>query len=242
MRRPPEREVDEAEPEGCAHCCTEHATDAWAPVELTWSVIRPGDIILAARTRLPWIVTTVTGTEVTAVRGAATAHDKLDQVRADAAAQVAAAQTRGRAAPPRGRDAQARDRVEKAETTAAARIIDADRAAEDARAEARTQILAAQQQAAAAGSAQTRADADRAAAERRATEDRATLDRLRAELEQLRTDPPRQSTATPPRPRASVPSSCDQPVRRRGPARRARIPDGGGCRRRRGRPAPRRRP
>ncbi len=61
------REVDEAEPEGWAHCCTEHATDAWAPVELTWSVIRPGDIILAARTRLPWIVTTVTGTEVTAV-------------------------------------------------------------------------------------------------------------------------------------------------------------------------------
>ncbi len=57
---------------GCAHCCTEHATDAWAPVELTWSVVRPGDVILAARTRLPWIVTTVTGTEVTAVRGVAT--------------------------------------------------------------------------------------------------------------------------------------------------------------------------
>ncbi len=37
---------------GCAHCCcTEHAPDAWAPVALTWSVIRPGDIILVARTR-----------------------------------------------------------------------------------------------------------------------------------------------------------------------------------------------
>ncbi len=57
---------------GCAPCRTEHTTDAWAPVELTWSVIRAGDIILATRTRLPWIVTTVTGTEVTAVRGAAT--------------------------------------------------------------------------------------------------------------------------------------------------------------------------
>jgi hypothetical protein len=49
-------------------------------------------------------------------------------------------------------------------------------------------VLAAQQQTAEAGSAQTRAEADRAAADRRATEDRAALERVRAELEQLRAD------------------------------------------------------
>ncbi len=68
---------------GCAHCCTEHAADAWAPVELTWSVIRPGDIILAAGTRLPWIIASVSGAEVTAVRGAA-----IHQATPDPAAAV----------------------------------------------------------------------------------------------------------------------------------------------------------
>lgn len=53
----------------------------------------------------------------------------------------------------------------------------AEQAAQDARNQARTEVLAAQQQAADAGSAQTRAEADRAA-----------LERVRAELEQLRTE------------------------------------------------------
>ncbi len=57
---------------GCPQCCTEHAEDAWAPVSLTWSAVRPGDVILAAQTRLPWVVASVSGAEVTAVRGSAT--------------------------------------------------------------------------------------------------------------------------------------------------------------------------
>lgn len=56
----------------CTQCCTEHDADAWAPVRLTWAVIQPGDIILASGTRLPWIVTAVSGAEVIAVRGPAT--------------------------------------------------------------------------------------------------------------------------------------------------------------------------
>ena len=81
-----------------------------------------------------------------------------------------------------------RREIEHAQAAADQRVAAAEQAVQDARGEARTQILAAQQQAADAGNAHTRAEADRAAAERRATEDRATLQRVRAELEQLRTD------------------------------------------------------
>lgn len=47
--------------------------DAWAPVALAWSLVRPGDIILAGPTRLPWAVISVgAGGAVVAVRGTAT--------------------------------------------------------------------------------------------------------------------------------------------------------------------------
>ncbi len=68
--------------------------------------------------------------------------------------------------------------------------------ADTARGEARIQVLAAQQQAADAASAHTRAEADKTAAERRAAEDRATLERLRAEIEQLRTEHHQELAAT----------------------------------------------
>ncbi len=129
------------------------------------------------------------------------AGEELERVRTEAAAQVAAApaeaeQDRGDVEAERDRvlaerAAESRREIEQAQTTAAAQVAtaeQAEQAAQDARSEARTQILAAQQQLADAGSAQTRAEADRAAADRRATEDLATLERVRAELEQLRTD------------------------------------------------------
>ncbi|HEY4004179.1 MAG TPA: hypothetical protein VGM60_03185 [Pseudonocardia sp.] len=78
------------------------------------------------------------------------------------------------------------EELERVRAEAAEQVAAAEQAIAHARAEARTQILTAQQQAAAAGSAATRAEAERAAAERRAAEDRATTERFQAETEQLR--------------------------------------------------------
>jgi colicin import membrane protein len=133
-----------------------------------------------------------------AVAAETAAREELDRVRAQAAEQVAAAhaaaeQHRSDVEAERDRvlaeqAAEMRREIEQVRTDADARVAVAEQAAEQVRNQARTEVLAAQQQAAEAGSTQTRAEADRAAAERRASEDRATLERVRAELEQLRTD------------------------------------------------------
>jgi len=133
-----------------------------------------------------------------AVAAETAAREELERVRAQAAEQVAtartdAAQHQAEVEAERDRvlaehEAQAREQVEQAHAAADARAAAAEQVAEQARNQARTEVLAAQQQVAEAGSAQTRAEADRAAAERRATEDRAALERVRAELEQLRSD------------------------------------------------------
>ena len=73
-------------------------------------------------------------------------------------------------------------------------------------------MLAAQQQAAEAGSAQTRAEADRAAAERRAAEDRAALERVRAELQQLRTDHHDELAAPAAKPPKNAPRCAAKPA------------------------------
>ncbi len=133
-----------------------------------------------------------------AVADQTTAREELERVREQAAEQVAAAhaaaeQYRTEVEAERDRvlaerEARARAETEQARADAAERVAAAAQAAHDAQSQARTEVLAAQQQAAEAGSAQTRAEADRAAADRRAGEDRATLERVRAELQQLRTD------------------------------------------------------
>jgi hypothetical protein len=82
----------------------------------------------------------------------------------------------------------ARQELERVRAEAAAQRAAAEQAAVNARRDATTQVLAAQQRAAEAADARTRAEAGRAAAERRAIEDRAVVEQLRAELERARTD------------------------------------------------------
>jgi colicin import membrane protein len=82
----------------------------------------------------------------------------------------------------------AREELERVRAEVAGRVATAEQAADTARRDAATQVLAAQRRAAEAADVRTRAEAKQAAAERRASEDRATAEQLRAELDRARTD------------------------------------------------------
>jgi len=82
----------------------------------------------------------------------------------------------------------AREELERVRAELAGQLATAEQAADTARRDAATQVLAARQRVAEAADVRTRAEAKQAAAERRAIEDRAVAEQLRAELDRTRTD------------------------------------------------------